>query len=684
MSECGVACIAMVLNYYGHKVDMNLLRSKFSTSSLGNTLGDLCRLAQKLSLVGRPVRLEMEGLNKLKTPCILHWSLDHYVVLKKVTKSGIHIHDPSTGARFIKFDMVSNLFTGIALELTPTKEFEIKDERRSLKVKHFFGSATGLKRSLLNILLLSFVLQVFSIAAPFYSQVIIDDVLTYQDTNLLNVLFIGFFIILMLETVTTTIRALALNYLSNMISFQMAANVFSHLIRLTGSYFEKRHIGDIISRFSSIFHIKEMLTTGILVGIVDGLMAIVTLIMMFIYSPKLAIVTTLSVLIYLFFKLLTFNKVKGVTEEGIVAKAEENTNFMETIGAIKGIKIFNRETERMSVWQNKYASVINTDIRLNKITSYLDSGYIFIFGLENLLILYFASQIIMDSSLSVGMLFAFIAYKSNFKDRITGLIEKYMEFKMLALHLDRISDIAFQEKEDIDLPKKNIDIKGNFECKSISFSYSSSEPLILEDLSFNVRAGESVVIVGKSGGGKSTLFNIFLGIYKPISGTFFVDGMDISNIGLPTFRSFIAAVSQDDTLLSGTIADNISFFSGNPDQAFIEECAKISAIYDDVMSMPMKFNTLIGNMGSALSGGQKQRVLIARALYKKPQILFLDEATSHLDPDTEIAVSLAIKKLNITKVMIAHRKETIMSADRIFKLGNGSLIEIDHSDHFMH
>ena len=680
MSECGLACLAMVSCYYGHKVDLNSLRRDYPVSMKGATLKSLMQTCNHLQFSSRALRLDLDNLTNLQTPCIIHWDLNHFVVLKKATKDKIVIHDPARGVRTIPMEEVSKRFTGVALELTPTQGFEKKDDEVKMRLSDLWSKVTGLKRILIQVFFLSMLLQVFMLISPFYMQLTVDNVIVGRDLHLLVVLALGFLLLAFVSAGTTALRSYIIMYLSNQLSIQMAANLLRHLIHLPLSFFEKRHIGDIVSRFGSMDQIKNLMTTGLIETIVDGLMTITTLIMMFIYSPLLGSIVLGVVIIYALLRFAMYQPFKKLTEESIVANAKENSNFMETVRAAQSIKLFGRESQRQTVWHNNYADAMNADIRINKLKISYKVINDLLFGIENVAVIYFGATLVLNNSFSVGMLFAFMAYKAQFTSKAATVIEKLIEFRMISLHLSRIADIALTPQEvvgDKNSKSSSRTIKGELTLKNIGFRYSDSEPMVFQNISYTFKPGESVAIVGPSGGGKTTLMKNMLGLLSPTEGNVLVDGIEINKFGLSNYRRQIGAVMQDDQLLSGSLMDNISFFDPEMDEEHVIKCASLASIHDDIEQMPMAYNTLIGDMGTTLSGGQRQRLLLARALYCKPRILFMDEATSNLDTKLESIVNDAVKQLNITRIIIAHRPETIRSADKVVSLNRSIMIEVD-------
>lgn len=675
-AECGLACIAMVANHHGHQLDLTTLRNRYSVSLKGANLQQLMQLGNQLGLTPRALKLDLDDLKNLRTPCILHWEMNHFVVLKKVHRNGITILDPAMGERRLALAEVDKAFTGVALELTPGTEFQKTDERVRLGLTAFWTKVQGLVPSLVKLFVLSLLLQVFVLAAPYYTQLVVDEVLVSQDKPLLVVLALGFGLIMLLQVITQTLRGWVVLHLGSVMSIQMAANLMRHLLHLPLGYFEKRHMGDVVSRFGSLNSVRELLTNSLVEGVIDGIMAIAVLVMMYLYSPQLSLVVGIAVLLYALLRWALYRPLHQLTEASIVASAKEQSNFMETVRGMQSIKLFGLQTQRLNIWQNRFADAVNQNYRLGKWQISYSTINQLLFGIENVLVIYLAALAVMAGDISVGMLFAFIAYKNQFTNRTAALIDKVVEIKMTRLHLDRLADIALTEKEDEGSASDSRELSGQLQLSDISFRYASNDPLLFNGLNLEVKAGENVAIIGPSGTGKTSLMKIMLGLLPSESGKVEVDGVDIRHLGLRHYRSQIAAVMQDDQLMSGTLAENISFFDSQMDMQQVVECAQLAGIHQDIAAMQMGYNALVGDMGSSLSGGQKQRLLLARALYRKPKILFMDEATSHLDVQLEHYVNQAIKQLNMTRVIIAHRPETIINAERIMQLHNGQLQDV--------
>jgi ATP-binding cassette subfamily B protein RaxB len=685
MAECGLASMAMIASFHSHKLDLAAMRKRFSANLKGMNLQQLIELGDSLGLASRALQCPINEVHKLQTPCILHWNMNHFVVLTKVSNKGnrakFSINDPAIGKRTLTTEEFSQHFTGICLELTPTSKFEIKQEQEQMKFTQLWSSMSGLKSGLVKLISLSLALQLFSLMTPYYMQWIIDEVLISFDQSLLAVLAIGFALIAVISVVTNAARSWLILRLSSLLNMQMGVNLLQHLLRLPMNYFESRHIGDIVSRFGSLAQIRERITTGFVETLVDGVMAVTVLIMMALYSLKLTAVVLGATVLYSIVRLALYRPLHQATEEMIQNSAKEQSNFLENIRGMQTIKLFGNESQRQSIWQNRYAEVINSEIRLGRLNISFDSFNKLLFGLENVLVIYFAAIMVMANSLSVGMLLAFIAYKGQLTNSLANLIEQIIQFKMMRLHLNRIADIALTEQEANREGEATftVDPKGQLTLENVCFSYNGNQALILNNVNLTLEASSSVAITGSSGAGKTTLMKIMLGLLQPTSGKVLLDGKDITQVGLKNYRKHIAAVMQNDTLLTGSIADNISFFDPQPNYLKIEQCAHLAAIHDDINKMTMGYNSLVGDMGSNLSGGQIQRLLLARALYQTPCVLFMDEATSHLDKENEAKISEQIQYLPITRIMIAHRQETINMAEHVYHLDNGALVKLSES-----
>lgn len=675
-AECGLAALAMVAGAHGHAVGLQELRGRFPLSLKGARLDQLMRAAQQLGFSTRPLRAELEELGQLQLPCILHWDFNHFVVLARVERTAVVILDPALGERRMSLQKVSDHFTGVALELAPGATFQPRKAVPGISARQLTGHVRGLWRALAQILLLSVALQVFVVLGPFLMQWVVDQVLVSADRDLLTVLGLGFGVALLLQIGIGLLRGWSVVYLSSRLGLQWMGNVFAHALRLPLDFFGKRHLGDITSRMASVQTIQGTLTTSFVEALIDGLMAVVTLGLMLLYSWKLALVTLLAVALYMGIRAVAYRPVRDRTEQQLVAAAKQETHLLESLRGMQSLKVAGEEPQRRATYENLMVDTVNHEVRLARMGLGFSGASQLVFGVERIAVIWIGAVLALQNVFSVGMLIAYLAYKDQFAGRMAALVDKWIEFRMLRLHGERLADIVLTAPEDDGTPPQlppppdtRIEVEG------LGFRYGEGEPWVLQDCSFSIAPGESVAFVGASGCGKTTLVKLLLGLLKPSAGRICIGGYDIQKVGPRNVRAIVGAVMQDDQLFAGSIADNISFFDPQVDPARVEAAARLAAIHDEIAAMPMGYHGLIGDMGSSLSGGQKQRLILARALYRQPKLLFLDEATSHLDVANERLVNEAVRALALTKVIVAHRPETIASADRVLVLEQGRIVQ---------
>lgn len=676
-SECGLACLAMIMSYYGNYIDLTTFRQRESISIKGITLQNIVDIAQRNNLTTRPLRLEMEELNKLRLPCILHWSLNHFVVLTDVKTNGIMINDPARGKRKVLWGEINNEFTGVALEIAPDQNFTRKDERNNLHLRDLFRKTVGLKTTLFYLLLTSLGLEAISIVMPMASQVIIDEVIVTLDNGLLTTITVGIAILILLQMLISTARTWMVMLFSTRVSVQWNASLFEHLSKLPLDYFLKRHVGDILSRFGSLGIIQQTITTDMVQAVMDGLMAIGMFVMLIIYGKWLALVTLIAVILDGISRLMAYRPYKQASEEGIVYNAKKDSHLIETLRGMASIKLLGLRERRRARWLNLLVDAINVGLKTQRYDLIFGRINDSIFAIDRLIMLVIGAHYVMDNKMTVGMLVAFLSYKDQFTGRIGNLIGAAFKLKMLSIQSDRISDIVLtptesEENAIISISNNNrlteqlhINDQNHLVCKNLGFRYSPAEPWVFRNINLKIPKGKSIAIVGASGCGKSTILKTMMGLTHPEEGDIYFNGRNILKESLDNYRQEIAGVLQDDGLFSGSIADNICGFDDKPDQEKIIECAQKAAILQDIMAMPMKFETFVGDMGSSLSGGQKQRVILARALYRQPAILFLDEATSSLDEPTEAHIATILDEMNITRIIVAHRPATVAHCDYV-------------------
>ncbi|MBZ7667096.1 peptidase domain-containing ABC transporter [Klebsiella oxytoca] len=673
-AECGIACLAMISGFYGLNIDLFNFRQRYGSPSQGVTLLSLSKTGERAGLKSRALSLDIDEIKQLKLPCIIHWGMNHYVVLTKVRKSSFIIHDPALGKRVIGMQEMSNYFTGVALEIWPDQNFQQEQAKSRLRLLDLMRNIVGLKSTLIKIFAFSVVIEAIGLLLPVGTQMVTDHVIMAQDQSLLTVICIGLVSFTLFRTFISMLRAWTSLTLNTLTNIQWQTTLFDHLTSLPLSFFEKRHLGDIQSRFSSLDVIRSTFTNSIVTGIIDTIMTIGLLIMLTLYGGWLVWIVIGFTLCYAIMRLATYRFYRRVSEEQVIKGARSSSHFMESLYGIATIKALNLKERRSQNWLNLNIDACNAGIKQTRFDMMFSGINTLISSIDQVVILWVGALAVIDNNMTLGMFMAFNAYRGQFSQRASSLIDLFMQLRMLSLHNERLSEIVFTEPES-EMPPRRVfeqDKGVKLEVKNLSYQYDAFTQPVFSNLNIIVEPGESVALVGPSGVGKTTLLKVMCGLLSPTSGDVLADELDINKIGLNNYRLSTACVLQEDRLFSGSISENICGFEDNPDEAFIIECARHSNIHDEIMKMPMGYETIIGELGTGISGGQKQRLLIARALYRKPGILFMDEATSHLDLNNEANINHAISNLSITRIIVAHRPSTIASADRVINLSTYS------------
>ena len=669
-AECGLACLAMICGHFGKNIDLISLRRKFNLSARGANLAGINGIAEQLGMVTRALSLELDELGALKMPCILHWDFSHFVVLVSVKRNRYVLHDPARGRRYLGREEMSRYFTGIALEVWPGSEFQAETQQTRISLRSLINSIYGIKRTLAKIFCLSVVIEAINLVMPVGTQLVMDHAIPAGDRGLLTLISAGLMFFILLRAAVSMLRAWSSLVMSTLINVQWQSGLFDHLLRLPLAFFERRKLGDIQSRFDSLDTLRATFTTSVIGFIMDSIMVVGVCVMMLLYGGYLTWIVLCFTTIYIFIRLVTYGNYRQISEECLVREARAASYFMETLYGIATVKIQGMVGIRGAYWLNMKIDAINSGIKLTRMDLLFGGITTFVTACDQVVILWLGAGLVIDNQMTIGMFVAFSSFRGQFSERVTSLTSFLLQLKIMSLHNERIADIALHEKEE---KKHEIEIVAHMgpislETNDLSYRYDSQSAPIFSALSLSVAPGESVAITGASGAGKTTLMKVLCGLFEPDSGRVLINGIDIRQMGINNYHRMIACVMQDDRLFSGSIRENICGFAEEMDEEWMVECARASHIHDVIMNMPMGYETLIGELGEGLSGGQKQRIFIARALYRKPGILFMDEATSALDSESEHFVNVAIKNMNITRVIIAHRETTLKTVDRVISI----------------
>ena len=675
VAECGLACLAMVASYYGRSSDLRSLRERLFLPAGGASVEQLLQAGQRLDLQGRPLKLGLGDIGRLTLPAVLHWDTDHFVVLRRVTRRSIVIHDPAVGIRKYSLAELDCHFTGIAIEFSPTVSFTKESTTKEYSVRELFRVTPSFRSAIYQVLVLSLLLQVLSLIFPLYLQLVIDQGLSKGDRDIILLVALLFSLVILAKTGVSYFRGVVLLQFSSQLGFQLVSNTFAHLLRLPLSYFERREMGDIVSRFSSIDTIKQLVTQEMITVIVDGAFSVLTFFLLFLYSPVLAVVALFFVLALTIVRSLTIPIERTCRQEVLQTGAKQQTRFMENIRCIAVTKNYGIESDRLSEWQNYYAWFTNAGYRLGHLQLRVGSLYSLLSGIDHVATIYLGSVAIFDGQLTIGQLMSFVFLKQNFTGSIAAMLPKIAEIRLLRLELDRVSDITLAEAEpnyqDSNLLDKTL--TGAIATKKLGFSYRPEQQRLFQELCLSIEPGEFLAISGNSGCGKSTLLKLLLGLCSPSEGKIVIDGLSISELGVKNYRSQIAAVLHGDSLLAGSLAYNVNLGAEPFNLKRMEAACRRTRILDEIQRLPMGLNTQVGEMGVALSAGQIQRVLLARALYRSPKLLILDESLSHLDIEVAYQIISNIRQLQITLILVTHNPEMVELADyslELFRAGH--------------
>ncbi|EDH0694563.1 peptidase domain-containing ABC transporter [Salmonella enterica subsp. salamae] len=669
-SECGLACLAMICGHFGKNIDLISLRRKFNLSARGANLSGINSIAEQLGMVTRALSLELDELGALKTPCILHWDFSHFVVLVSVKRNRYVLHDPARGRRNVGLEEMTRYFTGVALEVWPGSEFSAETTQNRIHLRSLINSVYGIKSTLAKIFCLSVVIEAINLVMPVGTQLVMDHAIPAGDRGLLTLISAGLMFFILLRAATGILRAWSSLVMGTLINVQWQSGLFNHLLRLPLAYFERRKLGDIQSRFGSLDTLRATFTTSVVGAIMDSIMVVSVFVMMLLYGGYLTWIVLGFTTVYVLIRLVTYGYYRQISEETLVRGARASSYFMETLYGIATVKIQGMAERRGTHWLNLKIDAINSGIKLTKMDLFFGGINTFVAACDQVAILWLGTSLVIDNQMTIGMFVAFGSFRGQFSDRVASLTNFLLQLRMVSLHNERIADIALHEKEE---KKPELDIVADMspvslETIDLSYRYDSQSAPVFSGLFLSVAPGESVAITGASGAGKTTLMKVLCGLFEPDTGKVLVNGTDIRQLGINNYHRMIACVMQDDRLFSGSIRENICGFAEEMDEEWMTECARASHIHDVIMKMPMGYETLIGELGEGLSGGQKQRIFIARALYRRPGILFMDEATSSLDTESERFVNVAIRNMNITRVIIAHRDTTLRTVDRIVSI----------------
>lgn len=664
-NECGLACLCMILNYYGNQTDLASLRGA-PGDGRPLSLEQISNIAESHHLAVRALRGEVEDLLKLQLPVIAHVDFDHFVVIDRCSNGYLTLLDPASGRHRTRLKAFSSRFTGIIIEARPTPDFTKDRETKTNRAIEFLARLpiAHLAVSLTGLLLLSVVTQAFALITPFYLQVTVDEVLLSNDVDLAVVVTLSFAAVYIISAITQSLRGLLTIKIGAKLTYLLSAGLLRHTTTLPVQFFERRNIGDIVSRFSSMRPLQDFVAESIVGICLDLLMVITTFFMISVYSLQAGLYVFFLCLAYLGVQYLLTLPYRAHRHEQLVADAQVQSHFIETIQAIDSIKRFEGTARRRTVWLNHLVRSLNAHVRSRywelaaEITRYLFLGLIL------LGVVYISVEKITLGILTIGMLYTLVTYSNHFANALVSLTQEWQAYLMLSLHAGRVSDITDHRPDDR-APFSLHEPVNRIQVQDLNFGHAGCE-LLIDGLNLEVQGSQKVAIVGASGSGKSTILSLLRGDLSPEKGQILINNRPLSRNLNPAV--LYTSLQPNDVLLTGTVTDNIAFTDPSPDTNRILAAARAALVHDDILRLPMSYSEKLSEQGCILSAGQRQRILIARTLYRRAEILLLDEATSHLDPVSELQIMKNILSLPAPCFFITHRRDIAAMADHIIEL----------------
>lgn len=674
-TECGAACIAMVLGLHGRPVRLEEVRQAMGVARDGVSALDILRTARTFGLRGRGISIDEEALQYLPQGTILHWQFSHFVVFERLGRDCVYLADPGQGRRSVPMERFRQSFTGVALLLEPGENFET-GKARPRNASRYALQVLQQSHTLTRVLVMSLVLQLFALAIPVLTGLIVDRVVPRGDVHLLGVVGAGLVALTGFQLLTTLIRGHLLLELRTRLDSNMTLGFVEHLVGLAWSFFQVRASGDLLARMSSNSMVREILSSSTLSGLLDGALVVLYLVLMFAVSPIMALIVLGLGLMQVLILLLSTKRQRTLMSESLEVEAKSQSYQVEMLTGIQTLKSFGVEHQAVQRFSELFVNVLNVSLRRGRLTAWVDALNGSLRTVAPLVLLSFGALQVLSGKMTLGTMMGLTALAGALLVPLSNLVSTGSQLQLLGSYIERIDDVFDTPPErDPAKPGQPAKLQGGIELERVSFRYAPTSPLVVKDVSVKIEPGQFVAIVGRSGAGKSTLANLLLGLYLPTSGRVHYDGADLAGLDLQSVRSQMGVVPQEPAFFSTTLRANIALRDPTLALEPIVQASVLARLHEDVMAMPMGYDTPLVDRGASLSGGQRQRLALARALVHNPAVLLLDEATSALDAITESQVQQALASLKCTRVVIAHRLSTVVDADLILVMDEGQLVE---------
>jgi ATP-binding cassette, subfamily B, bacterial len=674
-TDCGAAAIAMVLGYYGRHVPLEELRAALRPGRSGSSLTSLLRVGEKYGLRGRCVSMEMADLASLPPASILHWEFRHFVVFERTRRDSVDIVDPASGERSVSIAAFRRAFTGVALLLEPTDAFETGPGKPKL-VSSLFGQLLEHRRLIAQLVTLSVLIQTLSAALPLLTGVLIDRVVPRKDYSLLVLLAASYASLQVFATVVGLAREYLSIHFRTKLELAFTLRFVDHLVDLPYSFFQQRTIGDLMVRLGSNSAVRDILTSALVSTFLDGLMASVYLLLLLIVSIPLTVAVVILAAARVTVLVLARYWQRRLIAESLENQASAQTSQVEMLTGIETLKAMGHEHGAAEQLANIVVDGLNISAKRTQLDAITNSVLQVLSVVTTLALMFYGTFAVLQGTWTVGSMMAFSALAAGFLEPLNKLVSSSLQFQLLQMYLERLNDVLNAPRErDRSLVALAGPLTGGITLDRVSFRYGPQDPVVLKDVSAVIPPGGYIAVVGPTGSGKSTLLKLIAALYEPTSGTICLDGKDLQELDLRSVRSQLGIVTQETHLFGGSLRRNIALSDPTMSLERVIRSAKLACLHEDIIAMPMAYDTLLPDRGLSISGGQRQRLALARAIAGYPKILLLDEATSHLDAVTEGILNRNLASLRCTRVAVAHRLSTVKSADMILVLESGSIVE---------
>lgn len=672
--DCGAACLAMVLGYHGRTVSLDEVHVAAGLNARGISARALLEAGRRFDLLGRAAKVDMDQIHLLEPGAVLHWEFRHFVVFERLTRQGVDVVDPAFGRRQVSLEQFRKSFTGVVLLFEPSETFQRVEVKRG--PGRYLTLLLRERPTLARVAVMSLLLQLFALALPSLTGAVVDRVVPNGDQDLLLILGAGMATLAAFQLISSLVRSHLLLHLRTHLDARMTLGFLDHLVHLPFSFFQVRSAGDLMNRLNSNATVRELLTSGALSALLDGSLVVVYLGLLFAGSWQIALLALGLALVQVLVFIFARGRQRELMAKNLEVSAGAQNFEVEMFTGIQTLKAMGLEDRAVQHWSNLYVDVLNVSLERGRLGALTDSITSTLRMGSPLAIMSLGATLVLRQELSLGEMLALNALAGGFLTPISNLVGTAFQLQLVGSYLERVDDVLQAPREQlVTTPRRTPKLQGRVELENVSFRYSPNSPLVVQDVSLRIEPGQFVAIVGRSGAGKSSLAHLLLGLYLPTSGIIRYDGVPLQDMDLQELRRQMGVVLQSPALFRGDIRRNIAYADPTLPLEQVVEAARRAQVHEDIMAMPMNYETVLSEMGVSLSGGQRQRLAIARALVHEPAILLLDEATNALDAKTERAVQEAIAQLRCTRLVIAHRLSTVRDADLILVMHQGRLVE---------